>query len=260
MDLLPLIFAIIIPLGWAVIFYPFMRRAKKDWDILILIATLLSFSTLIFKEIIYKVDPDLAKTFAYVAGMLFGVAVLYFIFKFKSNWLEAPPEDDILFRNYQIETKIPMRHLFQVAIRLEGEGKDFYTMLAEKASDGKARKLWQELANDETAHKQLFENTLSRWLPRPADNESLDSLIKELRSRGLFSNPPLPDATEEEAVKYAIHNEEMTADFYLSFEKTFPDAWKKLHIQELVNTERQHAGKLRDLLSAFSVPLSAKAT
>jgi rubrerythrin len=260
MDLLPLIFAIIIPLGWAVIFYPFMRRAKKRWDILILIATLLSFSTLILKEIIHKVDSPLYDTFIYGLGIIFGVLVLYSFFRLKSNWLEGLPKDDMFFRDHRIEEKIPMRHLFQIAIRLEEEGKDFYTILAEKASDEKARKMWQKLANDETDHKRLFEKTLSQWLPRPADKESLNSLINELRDRGLFSNPLLPDATEEEAVKYAIHNEEMTADFYLSFEKTFPDAWRKMHIQELVTMERQHAENLRDFLATFSVPPSAKVT
>lgn len=260
MDLFPLVFAIIIPLGWVVIFYPFMRRAKKRWDILLLTATLLSFSTLILKEIIYKVDSPFYDIFIYGLGIIFSVFVLYSLFRLKSNWLEGLPNDDMFFRDHRIDEKIPMRHLFQVAILLEEEGKNFYNMLAGKASDDKARKMWQKLANDETTHKRLFEKTLSQWLPRPADNESLDTLIRELRDRGLFSNPLLPDATEEEVVKYAINNEEMTADFYLSFEKTFPDAWRKMHIQELVKTERQHAEKLRDFLASLSVPLSVKAT
>jgi rubrerythrin len=246
MDLSLFIFVTIITLGWAVIFYPLMRKAKKRWDILILIATSFSLATLILKEIIYEVDTPLYDIFSYGLGIFFGVLVLYSLFRLKSNWLEGLPNDDMIFRDHKIEEKIPMRHLFQVAILLEKEGKDFYTMLAEKALDGEAKKIWKKLANDETAHKRFFEKTLSRWLPRPADNKPLDSLIKELRSGGLFSNPPLPDATEEEVVEYAVHNEEMTADFYLSFEKTFPDAWRKLHIQELVNTERQHAEKLRD--------------
>jgi rubrerythrin len=237
-----------------------MRKAKKRWDILILIATFFSFSTLILKEIIHEVDSPFYDIFIYGLGIIFGVLVLYSFFRLKSNWLEGLPNDDMFFRDHRIEEKIPMRHLFQVAILLEEDGNNFYTMLAEKASDEKARKMWQKLANDETAHKRLFEKTLSQWLPRPADNESLDTLIRELRNRGLFSNPLLPDATEEEAVKYAIHNEEMTADFYLSFEKTFPDAWRKMHIQDLVAMERQHAEKLREFLAASSFPLLAKAT
>ncbi|MBN1833424.1 MAG: ferritin family protein [Deltaproteobacteria bacterium] len=205
-------------------------------------------------------NSPLSDIFIYGLGILFGVLVLYSLFRLKSNRLEGLPNDDMFFRGHKIGNKIPMRHFFQIAILLEEEGKDFYTMLTSKASDRKAKEMWQKLASDETNHKRLFEKILSRWLPRPADSESLNSLIKELRNRGLFSNPLLPDATEEEVVKYAIHNEEMTADFYLSFAKTFPDAWRKMHIQELVTMERQHAENLRDFLATFSVPLSAKAT
>jgi rubrerythrin len=246
MDLYPFLFTTVITLGWAIIFYPFMRRAERRWDILILTATSFSLAILILKEIILEVNSPFSDIFIYGLGILFGVLVLYSFFRLKSRWLESLSKDDMFFRDHKIEGRVSMRHLFQAAILLEEHGKDFYTMLAEKASDEKAKQLWQKLTNEETAHKRLFEKTLSRWLPRPADSESLDSLIKELRSRGLFSNPPLPDATEEEVVKYAVHNEEMTADFYLSFERAFPDAWRKLHIQELVTTERQHADKLRD--------------
>jgi len=253
MDLSPFLFTTVITLGWAVIFYPFMRRAKTRWDILILIATSFSLAILILKEIILEVNSPFSDIFTYGLGILFGVLVLYSFFRLKSSWLEGLPNDDMSFRDHRIEGRVPMRHLFQAAILLEEHGENFYSTLAEKASDEEAKRIWQKLANDETTHKRLFEKTLSRWLPRPADSESLDSLIEELRSRGLFSNPPLPDATEEEVVQYAVHNEEVTADFYLSFEKAFPDAWKKLRIQELVTTERQHAevgrGKTsRDLL------------
>ncbi|MFX1487489.1 MAG: hypothetical protein ACFFBS_10450, partial [Promethearchaeota archaeon] len=125
MDLSLFIFVTIITLGWAVIFYPFMRRAKKRWDILILIATSFSLATLILKEIIYEVDSPFSGIFTYGLGIFFGVLVLYSFFRLKSSWLEDLPNDDMFLRDHKIEEKIPMRHLFQVAILLEEEGKDF---------------------------------------------------------------------------------------------------------------------------------------
>jgi rubrerythrin len=250
MDLYVLGLAIIIPLAWSVIFYPVLRKSKKSWHNLVIVASVLSFLTLILKEMMAKVNPVLAEMLIYASGIVFGVAALYFIFKSKSKWLEAMPKENVSFRNQEIETKVPLRYMFQVAVLVEQQGKEFYEKLAEKASDVKARELWQGLAYDETAHKRLFENILSRWLPRPADKESLDSLTQALRGRGLFSNPPLPDATEEDVIKYAIQQEEMTADFYLSFESAFPDAWKRIHIRSLVTTERQHAERLRTFLPA----------
>lgn len=251
MELYGLTLAIIIPLGWGAIFYPVLRKSQKSWPILIIIASALSFATLVLKEILDKVNPVFAETFTYAAGILFGLAALYFIFKFKSKGLEAAPQDHVFFRNHTIGTEIPMRYLFQVAILLEEQGKEFYGKLADKALDVKAKKLWRDLANDESNHKRLFEIALSRWLPRPANKKVLESLVQELGSAGLFSNPPPPDATEKTIINYAIQQEEKTADFYHSFEKGFPDAWKRMHIQGLVTTEREHANKLMDILPAY---------
>jgi rubrerythrin len=250
MDLYVLGLAIIVPLAWSVIFYPVLRKSKKSWHNLVITACILSFLTLILIEIMGKVNPVLGELLIYAAGIVFGVAALYFIFKFKSKWLEAMPKENVSFRDQEIETKVPLRYMFQVAVLIEEQGKEFYEKLAEKASDVKAREFWQGLANDETDHKRLFESILSRWLPRPADKRSLDSLVQALRDRGLFSIPPLPDATEEDVIKYAIQQEEMTADFYLSFESAFPDAWKRTHIRRLVTIEREHAERLRHFLPA----------
>ena len=156
MDLHVLGLAIVIPLGWSAIFYPVLRKNKNSWHSLVIIASTFSFLTLILKEIINKVNPVLAEILIYAVGIVFGVAALYFIFRFKSNWLEAMPEKNISFRNQEIETKVPLRYMFQVAVLLEEQGKEFYEKLAEKASDVNARKLWQGLANDETALKRLF--------------------------------------------------------------------------------------------------------
>ena len=250
MDVSVMGLAVIIPLGWSLIFYPVLRKNQKSWHSLILIATILSFLTLILIEIIDKVNPVLSEFPAYTAGTIFGIAAIYSIFRFKSKWLETIPEEDMSFLDQEIEPKVSLRHLFQVAVLLEEQGKRLYEELAEKASNVKTRKLWQELADDETAHRRLFETTLSRWLPRPANKETLDFFIQSLKDRGLFSNLPLKDSTEEDALKYAIRQEEMTADFYSSFESAFPDAWKRLHIRWLVTAEREHAERLRSLLSA----------
>jgi rubrerythrin len=243
--------AIIIPLGWGAIFYPVLRKSRKSWPVLMMIASTLSFSTLVLKEILYKANPVLAETFTYAAGTSLGLAALYIIFKFNSKGLEAVPQDHMFFRNHEIETKIPMRYLFQVALLLEEQGKEFYEKLADKALDVNAKKLWRDLANDEIDHKRLFETALSRWLPRTANKEFLESLIQQLRRAGLFSNPPPPDATEKDVINYAIRQEEKTADFYHSFEKGFPDTWKRMHIQGLVIAEREHANKLRGILPAY---------
>ena len=243
-----LVVATIISLGWAAILYPLIRKSQKSWHTLIIITSILSFSTLILKEVLDKFNSPFGEIITYVLGILFGIAVIYLLFIFKSKRLETLPNEDIFIRDYKIKTEIHMRHLFQIAILIEEQGKQFYNELAKKASDIKEKKFWRKLAKDEVAHKRLFQRALSRWLPLPYDKETLNSFIQELKSKGLFSDSQAPVTSHENIIKYAIQQEEITADFYLSFENPFPDAWKRMHIHNLVLIERGHAEKLRAFL------------
>ena len=240
-----LLVASIISLGWAAIFYPIIRKSQKSWHTLIILTSILSFSALLLKELLDKFNSPFGEIFTYVLGIFFGIALIYLLFIFKSKRLEALPKEDLFFRNYKIKTAISMRHLFQIAILIEEEGKQFYEKLAKKATEVKAKKFWQKLAKEEVDHKRLFQRALSRWLPLPSDKKTLDLFIQELKNNGLFSNPPIPGSKVEDIIKYAIQQEEKTADFYLSFENAFPDAWKRMHIHKLVMIERGHAKDLR---------------
>jgi rubrerythrin len=154
------------------------------------------------------------------------------------------------FRNYPIKTKLHMRYLYQVAILVEEEGIKFYSELAKKANDTAIKRLCIKLAGDEKKHKEIFEAVLAQWLPEPADEQTLNSLIQELRNAGLFSEPPSLNASEKDMIKYAIEQEIKTAEFYQSFEEYFPQTWKKLRIQRLVLAEKEHAESLRSLLTS----------
>jgi rubrerythrin len=142
-----------------------------------------------------------------------------------------------------------MRYLFQAAILVEEAGIEFYTMLAEKSPNQSVKILCARLASDEEKHKKLFQDVLSQWLPLPADQHTLNSLIRELKNNGLFVDMPSMNAPAADLIKYAIEQEKKTADFYLSFEKTFASAWKRMNIRQLVVTEREHANCLMTLYS-----------
>ena len=158
----------------------------------------------------------------------------------------------MFFRNHEIRRKIHMRHLFQIAILIEEQGIEFYTKLAKQSSDVNVKELCSKLASDEVEHKKLFKDALSRWLPPPADNQSLASLIQELKNAGLFSDEPPLDTSERDMIEYAIEQEKKTADFLLSFKKAFKDEWKRVKIYQLVMTERKHASDLISLLSKIT--------
>ena len=248
------------PLGWAVILYPLMRKFKKAWPFLLALAILLSFALLVAKEIIDPLAPIFDEIFVYFLGIFSGSVILSLLFNFRNKWLTVMPkgaefsgptkdnlpyaiskEDPPLRLN---KKRLRLRHILKAGIFMEEQGEFFYNRLAEKVTDAKVKNLCHRLAQDEIRHKRLLEDTLLRWLPLPFNRGSLRLFEEELKSRGIFLNPPSADSAEEEMVKYAIGQEEKSADFYLSFERYFPDAWKRMHIQMLVMEERSHANEL----------------
>lgn len=151
-------------------------------------------------------------------------------------------------RNITRKKSIHLRHLFQIGILMEERGRDFYIKFADKVVKPEVKKLCNKLAEDEIRHKQLIEEALSHWLSFPIYPETLASLEDDLRKRGIFLTPPPPDSSEEEMAKFAIEQEKGTVNFYLSFEKSFPEAWKRMHIQKMVMEEQSHAN---DLIAAY---------
>jgi rubrerythrin len=241
------IVASLVLVGWAAIFYPLMRKFSKAWPVLLILATLLSFSLLVIKGVMDNITPAFKGIIPYALGIFIGGGVLSFIFNSKSRWLKTSPKEGSFLHNPKGKTNIHLRHLLRVAISMEEEGENFYDNLAEKTENPDVRHLCRKLAVDEVRHRQYFEKTLNRWLPIPIRMHSLDLLNKKLKKKGIFSDPPPQDVSEEEMIKYAIEQENKTADFYLSIEDVFPDAWKRMHVERLAEEEKAHAKKLMAL-------------
>lgn len=144
------------------------------------------------------------------------------------------------------ERSVHLRHLLMLGAEVEKEGISFYTRFERMSEDQGVKELCARLAQDETRHGKLLEETLSRWRPIPADEAAMAALREDLTRKGLFATPPL-DTTEEEMLEFALAVEEKTAEFYASFEKEFPETWKKAHIEQLVLDEKAHARDLREL-------------
>jgi len=157
----------------------------------------------------------------------------------------------MFLNNFKLKPKIHLRYILQSAISIEDQGVKFYSILAEKTSNTAINRLCSKLANEEAAHKKIFQNSLLQWKGLPASEEILDSITAQLKNIGLFWDLSLSKASEKDFIKYAIEQEIKTADFYLSFEKTFPQTWKQLYIQQLVITERAHANSLTSLLESL---------
>jgi rubrerythrin len=141
---------------------------------------------------------------------------------------------------------VHLRHLLLLGVEAEKEGVSFYTRFERMSESRAVKDLCLRLAQDEARHLRVLKETLSRWRSIPTDEAAMEELRGELRKKGLFATPPL-DTAEDEMLDFALGVEEKTAEFYASFEKEFPETWKKAHIEQLVLDERAHARDLRAL-------------
>jgi len=178
----------------------------------------------------------------YVAVVI-AAALLVNIFRSRGDWLEASPAEGNLLKEFG--KNIRLRDLFRLAAIMEEDGRDFYLKMAEKALDKKTRELCQRLAGEETEHMQLFLNRLSHWKPLAASIITWPSFLKKVKQEGFLEDAPDENSSEDQMAEYAIQQEIKAARFYQMFETAFPEAWKRVHIQQLVLQERSHEAELR---------------
>lgn len=269
MDLnIKLVIALFVSLGWAVILYPLMRRLKRSWPFLLVAVALLSLSLFILKEVMDQLTPFGDELAAYLLGIFFALAILSVWFNSKNklfylaaavNSLIKPMQDTTtgsLLKDSQnkdsVVKKIHLRQLLEAGILIEDKGREFYNRLAEKSVDQKVKDLCFSLAREEGEHRDFIEKILYKWLPLPLTAEALRLIEEEMKRWGIYLNPPGIDATEEDMAKYVIDQEVKMANFYLSFEKSFPQAWKRMNIRLLVTAERSHADKLISVYPSLS--------
>ncbi|MFA7009525.1 MAG: ferritin family protein [Elusimicrobiales bacterium] len=179
--------------------------------------------------------------FLYAAAFLTAAVIAYILFIRRG--LEAEPVKGTALD--RLEGTVRLRDVYRLAVTLEEHGAALYCGLAERAANPAVKTLCQRLAEEEAAHKAIFEKQLERWRPLPAHKLLFPALLEEARQKGILAVPPAGTATEEEMAAYAIAQEIKSVEFYQAFERAFPDAWKRAKMRMLVMEEKRHESDLR---------------
>ncbi len=238
------ILAFSVTVGWAIILYPIFYRYRKPWYSLCGVSAGVTFGIFFAKELADATPPGFDEFLSYGLGIFFSIAVLTFLFLFQQNRLNLISKDSAFFRKHELDERIPLRNILQVSAEIEEEGKNFYYDFAGKTKYSEARELCLWLVKEEEAHRDLLIRLLGHWLPRPVDELTTSAILQKFHSRGVFRKPPSADSPEEIWIQYALLQESLMADIYGSFEEAFPEIWKRLRIQQLVNEEMKHTEKI----------------
>jgi len=158
---------------------------------------------------------------------------------------------DRFFEDYSIKKMIHLRQIFQMGVKLEERGIEFYSSLGNRATNTDAKAICQKLTEDKLRHKRAIEGIVNRWEPLPLDDQAEAFFEREARRNGIYLDPPRPYATARRMLRYAVDQERKMAKFYLRFGKVYPDEWKRNKLRILAMKEKKHEDQLRDFYKQF---------
>jgi rubrerythrin len=146
--------------------------------------------------------------------------------------------------------------VFQIGLRIEANGKEFYTAIAQNSSDPKIQKLFSDLAKWESEHVHVF-NRLREALPDSAKRESLFDPGQELLlylqatadSHVFLKNRNIQELASQcktpmEALELAMAFEKDSVVFYTTMKKVTPEEFGKKEIDRLIDEEIAHISLL----------------
>lgn len=142
--------------------------------------------------------------------------------------------------------------IFEMGLRIETNGKEFYETVAQNSSDPAMRKLFSDLSRWESEHIQFFDRlrqTLPDSAKRGASFDPGEELLLYLQATA-ESHVFLKDRdigkltsrckTPHEALELAIAFEKDSVVFYTTMKKVTPEEFGRKEIDRLIDEEIGH--------------------
>jgi rubrerythrin len=145
--------------------------------------------------------------------------------------------------------------VFGMAVRIEENGKAFYSGAAAKASDARLKSLFEDLAQMEAGHIGQFKEMRSRLASSidaagPWDPEGLaESYLQATADTHVFTGESAGERlkgvnTPHAALDMALMFEKDSLAFFIGMKQILPDASGKAEIDALIEAEMDHVRML----------------
>lgn len=144
--------------------------------------------------------------------------------------------------------------IYQFAIRIEENGEQFYTQMAEKYDNEKVQELFSLLAREEVGHKMVFSKILSGFEDYNPPESYTDEYFQYLKAYSdklvfdfdNFDGEVAKINTIEEAFHFAIKKEIDTIAYFREMKNLVPEG-EKDKIEDIIAEERKHVVFLTEL-------------
>ncbi|MDD1719865.1 MAG: ferritin family protein [Methanoregulaceae archaeon] len=138
------------------------------------------------------------------------------------------------------------------AISKEVESYVFYRSVQEKVNDAALKKLFKELAEQETGHREFLEGLLIK----PAAALHFDQ-NKDYKVSGTLEKPTVTiDMKPVDGIALAIKKEEDSMNMYTQLSGLSTDGEQKKLFSELAKMELSHKTRLEDIYTNMAFPES----
>ncbi len=143
--------------------------------------------------------------------------------------------------------------LFDVAIKMEMEGAEFYRDLANKSPSEGIKRIFTMLAEDEERHKETFEA-----MKKESDLPPTDVAAAVIEATKIFRDLEKREFLEEEhqltLYQHALEIEQKSIDFYKEqLEKLIAEEQKEA-LKKIISEEREHYNLIDDIMIMVENP------
>lgn len=140
------------------------------------------------------------------------------------------------------------RKIIMGAIDDEVEAYTYYKNVEGKVKDPAVKILFEELAGEETKHRELLEKFLTK--------DAADFRWKAGKDYKIADTLETPKLTEDlkpkDGLALAIKKEQLAMDMYNELASLSPDAEQERLFTQLANMEESHKARLEDLYSELA--------
>jgi len=144
------------------------------------------------------------------------------------------------------------KKILSMAINREVEAYAYYHSVSERVKDPNLKKLFHELASDETKHRELLQDYLDKDVTSIKFSASRDYKVADT-----LASPDLtPDLKPIDGIIIAIRKELEAMQMYTQLASAQEDPKQKEIFMQLANMERGHKARLEDIYTDMAFPES----
>lgn len=151
-------------------------------------------------------------------------------------------------------TIFSIRDIFDIAIKIEEKGEEFYRETAKIIPEAEVKSLFEKLADEEVAHKKIFTEMAKKIGVVnivPTAREEFYTYLEAYTQKLIFSDvnaeskiPTIRDART--ALLYAIEKELDSVLYYKEVKELIPASEHRL-IDGIIDEERRHVVRLSEV-------------